>query len=303
MDPVKLQAALDQVTEQRIALESLLIIRNGAIVSETYYNGSDQDTPHALFSVTKSFIATLVGIAFDQGELNGLDQPVLALLPGRSYANLDDRKEVLSIEDVLTMSTGLEWIEGDPAYRELYMGRDWVKNLLDRPVTEKPGERFNYCSGCAHLLSAILQEQTGMPTRKFADKYLFKPLGITELRWEEDAQHIAIGGWGLSLTPRDMARLGYLYLQQGQWDGEQILSPGWIEAATTKHLPAGDRLDYGYQWWIHREIPAYMALGRGGQTIFVAPELDLIVVTTANLNGGHDPILDLIDDYIIPAAQ
>jgi CubicO group peptidase (beta-lactamase class C family) len=142
-----------------------------------------------------------------------------------------------------------------------------------------------------------------MQTRDFATKVLFEPLGITNVRWEQDAQGIPIGGWGLSMTPRDMARLGYLYLNKGQWDGVQVVSPEWVEAATTSQIPAGDRLDYGYQWWIVRESSAYVALGRDGQTIYVAPDQDIIVVTTANLTGNHDPILDLIEDAILPAAE
>ena len=141
-----------------------------------------------------------------------------------------------------------------------------------------------------------------MNTRDFAEKELFRPLGITDVRWDADSQGIPIGGWGLQITPRDMAKLGYLYLRDGVWDGQQIVSSAWVKAATEKHTPTDGPLGYGYQWWTYPKWGAYAALGRYGQMIFVVPDLDLIVVTTAAA-GGHDAIFRLIEQYIVPAAQ
>jgi CubicO group peptidase (beta-lactamase class C family) len=151
-------------------------------------------------------------------------------------------------------------------------------------------------------LSAILQQETGKNTREFAQGALFGPLGIADYRWEVDSKGIPIGGWGLEIAPRDMAKLGYLYLHQGEWDGQQIVSPQWIEKATQKHIDTEDEFDYGYQWWINPRLGAYMALGLYGQTVFVLPEADLIVVTTAKLEN-HDEIFRLIEAYILPAIQ
>src|SRR5690606_20827466 len=125
--------------------------------------------------------------------------------------------------------------------------------------------------GCSHILSAILQQATGMNPRDFAERYLFKPLGISNIQWDTDPAGIPIGGWGLQMTPRDMAKLGYLYLQGGKWDGQQILSAEWVEDATRKHTDTDGALGYGYQWWIDSALEGYAAFGRYGQTIFVIP--------------------------------
>ena len=141
-----------------------------------------------------------------------------------------------------------------------------------------------------------------MSPRDFADQYLFKPLGISNVTWETDAAGIPIGGLGLQLTPRDMAKLGYLYLRHGQWDGQQIISAKWVENATRTHTETDGALGYGYQWWTYPALAAYAALGRYGQMILVAPELDLVVVTTAEMDN-HDEIFRLIKQYLLPAVQ
>jgi CubicO group peptidase (beta-lactamase class C family) len=141
-----------------------------------------------------------------------------------------------------------------------------------------------------------------MNPRDFAEQYLFKPLGITNARWDTDAEGIPVGGWGLQLTPRDMAKLGYLYLRHGQWAGQQIVSSEWVANATRNHTETDGELGYGYQWWTYPSLNAYTALGRDGQTVFVIPEKDLIVVTTAEMDN-HDPIFQLIQRYILPAVQ
>lgn len=302
MDAVKLAAALDAVKQSGLNLHSLLVIRNGTIVSETYFGAYNQETRHELYSCTKSFVATLVGIAIDRGKISGVARPVKEFFPGRTFKNWDTGKQALTLEHLLTMTAGLAWVEGDPAYRELYLSRDWVQFMLDKPMVAPPGSRFNYCSGCSHVLSAIVQGQTGMNTRKFAEQELFGLLGITNLDWSTDSAGIPIGGWGLQLTPRDMAKLGYLYLHRGLWDGRQVVSAAWVQAATTSHTGADGPLGYGYQWWVYPRFGAYTALGRDGQTIFVVPDLDLVVVTTA-ATSGHDAIFQLIEQYIVPAAQ
>ena len=302
MDAAKLALMLDSVRQQNLGLDSLLVIRNGYIVSETYFRSSTPDTRHELYSVTKSFIATLVGIAIDKGIISGVERPVGDFFADRPFENWDAAKQAMTLEDLLTMTTGLAWTEGDAAYRQLYGSRDWVKFMMDKPMRSQPGSEFNYCSGCSHVLSAILQQQAGMNTRDFAQRELFGPLGIADAAWDTDAMGIPIGGWGLQVTPRDMAKLGYLYLHGGGWDGQQIVSPGWVKAATQKHTGTDGELGYGYQWWTYPRWGAYAALGRYGQTIFVVPGLNLIVVTTAALEG-HDPIFDLIEQYIVPAVE
>jgi CubicO group peptidase (beta-lactamase class C family) len=200
------------------------------------------------------------------------------------------------------MTSGLDWPEGDPIYGQMVRSPDWVRFVLDRPMVEEPGKRFDYCSGCSHVLSAIVQETSGMSTLEFARTYFFKPLGISNVVWQSDPKGIVNGGWGLQLAPRDMAKLGYLYLNQGVWDGWQVVPADWVRTSVEKHVGTGEELDYGYQWWVYPALNAYTARGRGGQLIFVIPNLDMVVVFTANVSDDK-VLFELIEDFIVPAAQ
>ena len=223
MDSGLLAQAIAKVKRDSISLYSLLVIRNGYIVSETYFQGATANERREIYSATKSFTSTLVGIAFDQGLIDGVKPTVLSFFPGRTFQNNDARKQAMTLEDMLTMNTGLEWVEGDPAYQKLFTAQDWAGYMLDLPMAAQPGTRFNYCSGCSHVLSTIVQTRSGN-TAAFARKNLFDPLGIKGYQWDTDSQGIAIGGWGLKLTPREMAKLGYLFLHNGLWDGRQVVS-------------------------------------------------------------------------------
>jgi CubicO group peptidase (beta-lactamase class C family) len=302
MDSQKLAQMLATMEGQQLNLHSLLIVRNGYLVSETYFGGYQQDTRHELYSCTKSFISTLIGIAIDKGYIDRTDRRVVDFFPEHTFDNLDEQKTTITLDDLLTMRSGLDWQEGDPAYGAMYRSPDWVQFVLDMPMAEPPGSGFNYCSGCSHILSAILQQATGMNPRDFAQQYLFQPLGISNVQWDTDAEGIPIGGWGLQMTPRDMAKLGYLYLQDGKWDEQQIISAGWVENATRGHTETDGDLGYGYQWWTAPSLEGYTALGRYGQTIFVIPGADLVIVTTAQIED-HDEIFRLIEGYILPAVQ
>ena len=302
MDSQKLAAMLEEVKRQSLDLHSLLVIRNGYIVSETYFQSYSQDVKHEVYSCTKSFIATLIGIANDKGYIAGVNLPVEDFFPGRSFENQDARKQAMTLDNLLTMRSGLDWEESDTAIGKMYQSRDWVKFMMDMPMAAQPGSRFNYCSGCSHILSAILQQKTGTNTRDFAQRVLLGPLGISNASWSTDPAGLPIGGWGLQITPRDMAKLGYLYLHDGNWDGQQVVSAGWVKTAVQKHTETDTQLGYGYQWWTYPSLGAFAALGRYGQTIFVIPDLKIIIVTTAALDG-HDAIFQLIEKSIVPAAQ
>jgi CubicO group peptidase (beta-lactamase class C family) len=302
MDSALLAQAAEKVRHDSISLFSLLVIRNGYIVSETYFQGAGAGERREVYSVTKSFTSTLVGIAIDQGLIDGVKPTAASFFPGRTFQNDDARKQAMTLENVLTMNTGLGWVEGDPAYQNLYTSQDWAGYMLDLPMVAQPGTRFNYCSGCTHLLSTILQSKSG-DAASFARKNLFAPLGITGYRWDTDNRNIPIGGWGLKLTPREMAKLGYLFLHNGQWNGQQVVSSAWVQAATQKRSSTDGTLGYGYQWWIYDKYGAYTALGRYGQTIFVAPNANLVIVTTALSEDNNDRIFALIDKYIMPAIK
>ncbi len=302
MDSQKLADMLDAVQQKHLDLHSLLVIRNGYLVSETYFGSYQPDTPHELWSCTKSFVATLIGIAIDKGYIDGTDQRIIDYFPGQVFANSGAQKDDMTLEDVLTMTTGLDWQETDSAFRGMYQSPDWVEYVLDLPMVQPAGSGFRYCSGCSHLLTAILQKATGMNPRDFAEQHLFAPLGISNARWDTDSEGVPIGGWGLQITPRDMSKLGYLYLHGGRWDGGQIVSSGWVEAATQKHVDSDSDLGYGYQWWTYPSYGAYIAIGLYGQVIFVVPDDDLIVVATADVDGS-EAIFQLIEQYIIPSME
>jgi CubicO group peptidase (beta-lactamase class C family) len=302
VDPAQLDKMLAAIEEQSISMYSILVIRHGAIVSEHYFSSYDEKDRGEIYSVTKSFTSTLIGIALDKGLLGDIDQSVLGYLADRAFESVDERKQKMTIENLLTMTPGLSWDEGDTTYTQMFRSADWTKYVLDKPMEFEPGKQFEYNSGASHVLSAIVQQATGMNTADFAQANLFEPLGITNVTWNTDSQGLSIGGWGLELAPREMAKLGYLFLHEGQWDGQQIVSADWVKAATQKHVSSDGELGYGYLWWTRADGSAYMALGRYGQTIYVKPDLDLVVVTTAH-EDNHDRIFDLIDTYVVPACS
>ncbi|MBN1813270.1 MAG: serine hydrolase [Anaerolineae bacterium] len=302
MDPALLAQMFGAIDDRSLDVHGVVIVRNGTIVAERYYAPFQQDTRHVLYSVTKSFTSALVGIAIGEGYIDGVDQPVLDFFPERTFANIDRRKEAMTLEHLLTMTAGLDWEEGMPAYTAMYQSGDWVGCVLDAPMVTEPGEQFVYCSGCSHVLSAIVQETTGMSTLEYALSRLFRPLGIATVSWESDDDGIRIGGWGLNLTPRDMAKFGYLYLNDGVWDGQQVVPAEWVRTSVEKHVETDDDLGYGYQWWTYPSLDAYAAIGRDAQLIFVIPDQDVVAVFTAELDDA-DALFELIEEFVAPAAQ
>jgi CubicO group peptidase (beta-lactamase class C family) len=311
MDSEKLAQMVDHIQEEKLNLHSLLVVRNGYLVSEIYVYPYSAGQVHFIASVTKSVIGALVGIAIQKGDIKDIQQPLFSLLPEQGVANLDDQKKAIKLEDLLTQTSGLDCHE-NPAPGEAFMeaSQNWVQFMLDQPVVARPGTNFNYCSGAVHLLSAVIQKATGMSAREFANQNLFAPLGIgsiSEARWPSDPQGVTTGGYGLALTPGEMAKLGYLFLNQGQWDGETIVPAEWVAASTSSHANQGDKKEYGYLWWIDPQGKWYAALGRAGQHIFVYPAENLVVVFTSDLPFTNDadliPLQDLLDQYILPAVK
>lgn len=291
-------------------MHSVVVIKKGYIVEEDYSNPSyDQNRRHVIQSCTKSIISALIGIAIHVGYISNVDQKILDYFPDREIDNLNAQKQAWTIEHFLTMTSGLEWDEW-PAkqslFRSWYTSGDWVQFILDRPVVNEPGTVFNYNSGAVHILSAIIQQATGSTTLEFAQKYLFDPLGITNLYWSRDPEGIYTGGGGLELTPRDMAIIGYLYLNNGIWGDEQIIPAHWVEYSTKTQISASSHisgLDYSYLWWVYPSLVAYAALGWAGQQIFVIPDHELVVVFTGDILTFPSYYITLIRDFIFPAEN
>lgn len=287
-------------------VDSVTVVRNGYVVLDTVVYPFPEDTGHIVHSVTKSVTATLVGIAVDRGFLDGVHVPVVDVLDDAAPDTVEDLKASLRVEDLLTMSTGLDCRD---SYRfewegliEMIASDDWSAHVLALPMIAEPGTRFEYCNGASYLLSAILSEVTGMPAAEFATEVLFEPLGITDYHWPASPDGISVGWGELILHPADMAKIGYLYLRNGEWEGDQVVSRSWIEAATTSHIRAGTASDgYGYQWWVDDDGYA-LAIGFGGQYIIVVPESDLIVVFTSGLPLmiSSRPV-GLFTQYVVPA--
>jgi len=301
-DSAKLANALLTIREKNIRVHSLLLIRNGyAFVDATFYP-YDGTAAHDVASVTKSVTTTLIGIAADQGKLQ-LDQPMVSFFPDRPIAHRDARKGRITVRHLTNMSSGLDCTpERDEAtLKEMWTAADWVQFVLDRPVKWEPGSQFVYCSPGSHLLSAILQQATGMTALEFARQSLFAPLGIRDVIWPADPQGVTRGWGDIRLLPRDMAKIGFLWRNGGAWDGRQIVSSGWVAGSVKPHINTGEDEHYGYGWWVDTakeqgEFSSYRADGRGGQYVIVVPSLDLIIVTTG---GGFD--IDEIAPLLVQA--
>ena len=291
---------------------SFMVVRHGRIVYEKYYSGNNQDSLVVVYSVTKSVISALTGIAIRDGHISDVDMKLTDILPHYFSDNPDPRKREITIKHLLTMTAGLE-IADDEAWAK---SPDWCKYVIDRPLVYNPGEKFDYNSGLTNVLSVILTKTTGMTTKEFADKHLFGPLGITDYTWWQDPQGYYLGGWGLRLTPRDMAKFGYLYLREGMHNGQQIVPRQWVQESVTLHSYPEKTDGYGYAWWLDKledrvhgkKYQAFFALGYGGQFIWVVPELDIITVITVKEESPNDTpeyaaIWHLIHNYVLPAVR
>jgi CubicO group peptidase (beta-lactamase class C family) len=292
-DSAKLAEGLQAAREKGMEIDGLMLIRDGKVMLDATFYPYDGTFPHDVASVTKSITTTLIGIAEAQGKLD-LDDKLVSFFPDRTIANLDEHKEQITIRDMVGMRNGFKskCIQGDQAnIAEMTAAPDWVQFALDRKVTQKPGGSFCYDSPGMHLLSAVLQQATGMTELEFARKYLFEPLGIQEIAWKTDPQGYTFGPGDLHLKPADAAKIGFLYLNNGIWEGKQIVPAEWVEEAVKPQVQANADESYGYGWWFEDDI--FYATGRGGQKIFVVPALDAIVVSAG---GGYE--YDEIDPYI-----
>jgi CubicO group peptidase (beta-lactamase class C family) len=306
MDSLRLADMLAEIEARGYALDSVSVVRHGALVLDAYVHPFGPNQQHEIYSCTKSVVSALVGIALREGYIESVEQPLLDFFPGRTVAYRDG-KESITLEHVLTMSGGLlcrdSYLYRWQGIQEMRQTGDWVQYMLDLPMAEEPGTHFEYCNGGSFLLSAILQETTGRTALEYAGERLFGPLGISDVTWPANPQGISVGWGEVRMRPHDMLKIGYLYLNEGRWEGEQIVPVEWVAASTRRHIDGTLQGGYGYQWWI-AEPDVYMALGYSGQYILVAPELDMVVVFTSQL-AERDFYLpqQLFERYIRPAVK
>ncbi len=296
-DSARLAEGLLELQANGSGIDSLLIIRNGYVVLDAHFAPYDGSFPHDLASVTKSVTTTLVAIATEQGYID-LDRTVISYFPDRTILNLDERKQQMTVRNLVESRNGMEsgCYEGDEPTLDTMRARpDWVQAALDRPMVAEPGAEFCYDSPGFHILSAILQETTGMTELEFARQNLFEPLGIHAVVWETDPQGYTHGWGDLHLLPEDAAKFGYLFLHRGEWDGRQIVPQAWVLEAVRAHSRfVGNDYGYGYGWWV--SPVDYCATGRGGQNVRVLASRDTLIVATG---GGFE--FPEAEEFLIPA--
>lgn len=295
---------LDQIDAGQFELHSIMLLRRGQVVVEGWWLPFRPEDPHPLFSLSKSFTSTAVGLAIAEGLIS-IEDRVLSYFPEEKPSEVSPYLEAMRIRHLLTMSTG----HAEDTFASLFQDPDgnWARAFLAQPVIEEPGARFVYNSGATYMLSAILQKVTGQTLLTYLQPRLFEPLGIQGAEWETCPQGICVGGWGLSLKTEDIARFGQLYLQKGIWRGRRLLSEEWVEAATSAQIAAGSNPEsdweqgYGYQFWRCR-FGAYRADGAFGQFCVVMPVQEAVLVMTARVEDMQ-AVLDLVWKYLLPAMQ
>ncbi len=300
-----------------LLIHSLLVIRHGQVVMDASVYPFNSAKPHEAFSLTKSVLSALVGIAIDQGYIKSLDQSIWDFFPKDKTVAMDDRKAAITLRHLMNHTSGIGI--NDPELAPLvFKGETVVQHLLDSPMLAAPGEAYAYLDGNAHLVSALLQQATKLSALEFARKNLFKPLGITDVDWAVDTEGVNFGGAGLAISAQDIARIGYLYLHDGLWNGQQIVSSAWVKQSTKDQLePLQPHFWEGYSnfwyngpygYWFnepegknatHR---GFAAIGYAGQILYVMPDLDVIVVTTGDIAYSMVFANGLID-YLIPSIQ
>jgi CubicO group peptidase (beta-lactamase class C family) len=313
-----------------VNIHSLLVLRKDRLVVEEYFPGVsdggvevdyDRDTLHTLRSVTKSVTAALVGIAVDQGLIRSVDDPIADYLPEYADVFADPGKRAIRVRDLLSMTAGLRWDEWSVPYSDprndiagLNTAPDPVRYVLERPLVAEPGREFLYNSGASDTLGLVLQRASGLRPDVFAEKHLFAPLGITRYGWGRYPNDLVRANGGLYLRPRDMAKIGLLYLDGGAWQGEPVVSEPWVAECTRAQAPpfsAQYVRGYGFQWWLdqftppgRRAVTGFSGRGRGGQFVFVVPETRLVVVFT----GWNDDALErqayeMMERYVLPGVS
>jgi CubicO group peptidase (beta-lactamase class C family) len=332
---VNMMNRLDGTAEHNI--HSLVIVKNGKLVFEEYFPGDkfnlaqptgetgfDRDDAHNLCSVTKSFTSALIGIAIDRGFIQSVDQKVFDFFPEHEeLLTAVPQKGDITIAHLLTMTAGIEWDDETTSYfdprndmYQLFNSFDPIEYILSRDLAVTPGSVFDYSNCNSNVLGEIVRRASGRRLDGFSAMHLFNKLGVTDFQWQMLPDDVVFASGDLRLRPRDMAKFGYLHLNDGLWNGTQIISPEWVEASTGEHIQLdGGPYDmwedgYGYHWWRWDSIygvdfEAYMAQGWGGQWIIVCPRRNVVIVSTAGnyYTGTPMPIQTILVEYIIPSIE
>ncbi len=272
-------AALLETVPQAL---SLLVIRNGKLVFERYFHGSQSNHANNIHSASKTLLSGLIGIALEEGFIESIDEKISDILP--QDLNFNEKAKSLTVKHLLTMSAGFDWKE-DQSESLIENEENWLQAILNLPILQTPGTAFNYNTGLTHLLSAVLTESSEMDTCNFGSKYFFRPMGISIKHWGRDPQGYYSGGYNLYLTALDLAKVAQMYLQKGEWDGKVVVPSHWIQEATQPKIQSEHpQYTYGYLWWLFTAggHAIYKMWGYGGQYAYLVPDLNLVMVTTAD---------------------
>jgi CubicO group peptidase (beta-lactamase class C family) len=300
-------------------ITSIVVIKNGELLIEEYFNGATRDSLNDTRSVGKSFASAMMGIAINDGYIKGENQTLKDFYDLGKFANYSPKKDSVTIKSLLTMSSGFDGNddnEDSPGNEEkMYPTSDWVKFALDLPMdnTKEVGEKWCYFTAGVVVLGDILHKSVPAGLEKYADKKLFKPLGIEKYQWQYTPQKMANTAGGLRMTSLDFAKFGQLYKNGGLWNGKQIIPRNWVESSSTKHLtlPYEGVGNYGYLFWIStynvngNQYEAFYSSGNGGNKIFIFKDQPLVVVITAtayNKPYQHTQVKKMIERYILPAV-
>lgn len=292
-----------QTADQEIkTMNSFMVVRRGQVVAEGWWSPYGPEVPHQLFSLSKSFTSTAIGMLVADGKLK-LTDPVLSFFPDDAPAEPSEHLKAMRIHDLLIMSTGHE---KEPNLRD--SDQSWAKAFLAQPVPHKPGTHFLYNTPGSYMLSAIVQKVTGETLLDYLRPRLFAPLGIDHPTWEQNKEGINTGGWGLNLRTEDIAKFGQLYLQKGRWGDRQLLPAAWVEEATSLRTSNGSAPEsdwdqgYGYQFWRCRPLHVYRGDGAFGQYCIVMPDQDAVVAITSGVSDMQ-AVMNLVWNILLPAMQ
>lgn len=293
-----------EAADQINTLHSFMLVRHGKVIAEGWWKPEAPDKPHVLYSLSKSFNSTAVGLAIAEGKL-GLDDPVLKFFPTVAPSEPSDNLKAMKVRDLLTMTCGHDT---EP---KAVGGAPSVRQFLAHPVPHRPGTHFQYNTMGSYVLSAIVTKATGQTTLEFLKPRLFEPLGIENAQWDSSPEGYSLGGYGLKLCTEDIAKFGQLYLQKGKWNDRQLIPEKWIEQATSKQVPNDQESHskigvdwiqgYGFQFWrcTHN---AFRGDGAGGQLCVVIPDKDAVIAITANTGSFQDE-MNSIWEHLYPAFQ
>ncbi|NPD88958.1 MAG: serine hydrolase [Asgard group archaeon] len=304
MDGTRLDEMVEYIDENSLPVDSITIIRNGYIIFEEHFRASFPEFKHVVWSVTKSFTSAIFGIAFFEGYIEDVNSKVVDYFPEIEIDDYSLGKENITLANLLTMTAGFDWTD-DINWMLMVSSENQIDYILNLPMIFEPWSGWNYDTGGTHLLSAIIQKAVGNTTLEYAKEKLFEPIGISDYTWDLDNQGYYYGGHGIYMTPRDMARFGYLYLNNGMWDGEMIIHPDWVGNSTLPVIDFSGGEGYGGLWWISYGDEYYAARGRHGQMIYVVPEHDIVAVVTAYFTpteGGYIPD-QLFENYVLQAIE